>query len=464
LSDPVRHAALAEDCKALRDIFETLDRLEAGLEAAPRFIQARTRGYFTPDEDDLVRQMQLTYLTCRRALLNVIERCEDYPSEATLKDQLSRVIVALAAALTLYAKSLRLVEAYEEDPLVRKKLNEPDAKYGLDAGAFEEILASFTSFGNYRRLGRVARFWHRHRRDANTLGLETDADLGPLCDVIRRRRPAVRKQFGIIVRQRLRRDWSAFRRMIAAPLEGARYGVQSLFVGALAGVRTVRDYQPAVDPDALARLRESLRPGDILLVRSESKLGSALLPGFWGHAAIYAGTRDQVASLGVTGCGGFPGGADCVVEAIPAGVQVNPLEHSLRTDHVVVFRPAVSEDDKRAALVEAVSHVGKSYDFDFDFNVTTRLVCTELVYRSYHRRGGFNFALTKRLGRYTLTCDDIVSGLLEGGSRLPLDVTLMALQGADGRLRFIEPAQHVRMLGAIRDGFRPSAGLKDGCA
>ena len=461
MSDQGENDGLADDLKALPHIFETLDRLEAELDDATRLLQARNRGYFSPDEDDQVRRMQLSYLTCRRALYNVIERCEDYESEPTLRGRLSRLIVGLAAALTLYATSLKLVQRYEDDPLVRKKLNEPDLKFGLDADSFEEILGSFTSLGNYRRLGSATRYWHRHRRHSRELGLEDDPGLGPLCEVIRVRRPSVRKEFMSILRHRLHRDRTALWRSVVAPLSGARYGVQSLFLGALSGVRTVRDYRPALDAQAIGRIHVGLRPGDVLLVRSESKLGSALLPGFWGHAALYAGNRDDLGLLGVRTSRPLQGAAACVVEAIPAGVQINPLEQALHTDHLVVLRPRLSDAEKGAALEEALSHVGKPYDFEFDFNVTTRLVCTELVYRSYHRRGDFDFPLTKRLGRYTLTCDDIVGILLTEGSRLPVEVVTLALQGADGKLHFLEPPRAVDMLRAIHGGFRPKAQLTE---
>jgi hypothetical protein len=66
------------------------------------------------------------------------------------------------------------------------------------------------------------------------------------------------------------------------------------------------------------------------------------------------------------------------------------------------------------AIAEAFARVGKPYDFEFDFNVSTRRVCTELVYRSYHGRalgqasgGALRFELVKRIGRYTLTADAI---------------------------------------------------------
>ena len=78
-----------------------------------------------------------------------------------------------------------------------------------------------------------------------------------------------------------------------------------------------------------------------------------------------------------------------------------------------MLRPNLADAERRAAVLEAFRHLGKAYDFEFDFNVPARLVCTELIYRSFHGRGKITLPLIKRLGRYTLTCDDIIRWLLE---------------------------------------------------
>lgn len=71
-------------------------------------------------------------------------------------------------------------------------------------------------------------------------------------------------------------------------------------------------------------------------------------------------------------------------EAIGEGVIFTSLEHSVgEADAVAVLRPILSDEDRREALSRALSHRGKEYDFDFDFVTTDRLVCTELIFRTY---------------------------------------------------------------------------------
>src|SRR5207253_8495187 len=105
-----------------------------------------------------------------------------------------------------------------------------------------------------------------------------------------------------------------------------------------------------------------------------------------------------------------------VIEAISPGAVISPLEKCLFADHVAVLRPNVSPADRTAALAEAFGHLGKPYDFEFDFNVTSRIVCTELIYRCYHGRAGIQFPLVKRLGRFTLSGNDIVNLFLDSFS------------------------------------------------
>ena len=130
----------APDCDSLREILGGLDGLEQQLSSAQTAILARQRGYFTPDEDDRVRQMLLAYRSYRLGLYEIIYRYIDYEQIEEPTRQLRAFMVGFAAALTLYAKSLKLIQSYEHEPLIRQKLNEPDVKFGLEAGYFDDVL------------------------------------------------------------------------------------------------------------------------------------------------------------------------------------------------------------------------------------------------------------------------------------------------------------------------------------
>ncbi|MHB8520070.1 MAG: YiiX/YebB-like N1pC/P60 family cysteine hydrolase [Limisphaerales bacterium] len=475
MTDATLERQLQADCDSLREILAGLERLEREWDDARATVRARQRGYFTPDEDDRVRQMLLAYRNYRLALYEIINRYLGYETLGDARCRLRGLIIGFAAALTLYAKSLKLIQAYEHEPLVRKKLNEPDAKFGLEADFFEEILGAYTSLRNHRLIAHANQFWRAQRKTIKDLRLAESPEWEWLCQVIRRQRADVRKRFGKILRGRLRYDWRVLWQATLQPVRDMRYTLRSFVGSTLAKVRTTTHYQPAIDDGLLARLHELLRPGDVLLVRAEQKITTAVLPGFWAHAALYLGSRGDLAKLELdhwprvrkhwnelSEDGGRFGQ---VLEAINPRVLINSLEECLYADHVAVLRPAISRTHLAEAIDEAFGHVGKAYDFEFDFNTTSRIVCTELIYRSYHRRAGIEFPLVKRLGRFTLTCDDIMNFFLDRWGRQtdaappPFQLVALVLKGPDGRARFIPPASAVAAFRAIRSGQRPTKRL-----
>ena len=96
-----------------------------------------------------------------------------------------------------------------------------------------------------------------------------------------------------------------------------------------------------------------------------------------------------------------------ILEAVPEGVRMTTLEHCIGVaDSAAVLRPRVTEEEVREAIARGFSHLGKSYDFDFDFFTSDRLVCTELVYRCYD--GAVKFPLVDVMGRRTLPPTELV--------------------------------------------------------
>lgn len=465
-------AQLLADRDTLRGIVAGLDRLEARVDETPVFAAAAQRGYFTPDEDDRVRQGLLVYRNYRLAAYEIIFRYRDYVQIVDESLRLRSFLVAFAAALALYAKSLKIIQVTEHQPLLRAKLNEPDAKFDLEAGFFDDVLVGYSSLSNYRALARADRFWRGQRRSANARRLAADADWGWLCDGIRRKRVIVRRRLLDVLLRRLRYDWRAFWQTALRPARQTRYDLQSLLGGRFADVHLVASPVHVVTPDVLGALRPQLRSGDVLLCRAEGKLTAALLPGFWSHAAIYLGARAELEALHVhehlhaakrwEEVPADAGPLGCVIEGVAPRVRICPLEICLHADHVVVLRPNVPSAQVAAALGEAFGHLGKPYDFEFDFNVSSRIVCTELIYRCYHGRGLIQFPLVKRLGRFTLSGDDIVHLALDewdkaGGSEdVPLRPVGLILKRRDGQAHAVPAPRIVPLLRRIRRGWRPA--------
>ena len=465
-------AQLRSDRDTLREIVAGLDRLEALVDQTPVIPAAAQRRYFTPDEDDRVRQGLLVYRNYRLAAFEIIFRYRDFARIADESLRLRCFVIAYAAALVLYEKSLKIIQVTEHQPLLRAKLNEPDAKFDVEAGFFDDVLVGYSSLSNYRALARGDRFWRGQRRSEEFRRLDADPEWRWLGDIIRKKRVIVRKRLVDVLLRRLRYDWRAFWQTVLRPARQTRYGLQTLLGGRFADVYLVPNPVHVLTPQVLAALRPQLQPGDVLLCRAEGKLTAALVPGFWSHAAIYLGSRGDLEALRVreqphaaARWEELPeniGPLGCVIEAVAPRVHICPLETSLHADHVVVLRPNVPREEITAALGEAFGHLGKPYDFEFDFNVSSRIVCTELVYRCYHRRGTIQFPLVKRLGRFTLSGDDTAHLALDelakagGPDRAPLRPVAMILKRRDGQAHAVPPQRIVPLLRRIRRGWRPA--------
>ena len=462
---------LQVDRETLREVLPGLDRLESQWNDARLAIAARTRGYFTPDEDNHVRQMLLAYRNYRLALYEIISRCYEYERMEPQPLGLKLFLVGFAAALALYSKSLKVIQAYEREPLIRKKLDEPDAKFEIEEGFFEELLRAYSSPWNYQGLIRAAWFWRSHRRDFKEF-MNANPDCHWLVEVILKERVVVRKRLMHVLLCRLRYDWRSFGRTLLRPVKETRYSVHSLILAAGANVRTPGRHVPALTKSVVARLHQQLQPGDVLLMRAEKKLTAAILPGFWAHAALYVGGQSDLDALGIAGhpyvrkhqgeLTAQDQSLGCVIEAISPKVRLETLPNSLSADHVMVLRLGVAPEKVAAGVAEAFGHLGKPYDFEFDFNVSTRIVCTELIYRCYQSRGGIEFPLVKRLGRYTITGDDMADMVVKSLSRESIpehasfSVVAMALKMDDSEARFIENRDLLSMLKKIQAGWRPA--------
>ncbi len=455
----ITESRLLSDAQTLRQIVEGLEQLEQRAEHTDIVSKAGQRGYLTPAEDDRVRQGLLAYRNYRLALYDIILYLQPYPKLKPAGFRLKAFLLAFAAALTLYAKSLRLDELASRSELIREKLNEPEPKFDLEAGFFDEVMAGFCSLRNYGSILRALWFWTVRRRALRALVRFEPEPWGWLEQRIVHERRQVQAGLHRVLRSRLRLGWGTLWKTAFKPVDRMQYGVRSRLGGQFAGFWLHPELHQALDDKALGQLRPLLRPGDVLLMRSEGKLTAALLPGFWAHAAIFLGGRDDLTALDrhqselaeTDHAHGF------VIEAVSPRVRVVSLRTCLDADHVLVLRPQLSPETIRESLREALRHLDKAYDFEFDFNLSNRIVCTGLVYRTYHGRGDIRFELVKRLGNFTLTGDDVVRQAMQGISGAPggFQPVVLALRRGQG-WTFAGQAGRIRtLLNRIDKGWRP---------
>ena len=194
------------------------------------------------------------------------------------------------------------------------------------------------------------------------------------------------------------------------------YGVQSKVATYLGDTKIV-NRPPLIRVEQIKALQGRLRPGDILLERRNWYLSNPWLPGFWPHAALYVGRPEDLQRLGLTDhpavrkhlvaylAPARDKRPNTVIEAVSEGVMLNSLTHSLHADYVAVLRPRADARQIATAIARAFENLGRPYDFNFDFDDTSRLVCTQLVHVAY--QGALDFRLVRVLGRRTLPANEI---------------------------------------------------------
>lgn len=166
------------------------------------------------------------------------------------------------------------------------------------------------------------------------------------------------------------------------------------------------------------KIKEAMKPLDILLEKTPFRLTDKFIPGFYGHVAIWAGTEDELKELDVWNNPAVtPYHRDIksghfIIEALRPGVQINTLDHFLNIDDLLVVRDqSLTNEQRKEFLIRAFSQIGKDYDFNFDVETDKKIVCSEIVYVVFHN---IDWPAEKALGRYTISPDNVAVKVTDG--------------------------------------------------
>jgi uncharacterized protein YycO len=150
-------------------------------------------------------------------------------------------------------------------------------------------------------------------------------------------------------------------------------------------------YKPLIHKVKGHEVREVLKvlePGDILLRRYDGYLNTFFTPGFWGHAALYAG-KDEI------------------IHAIGKGVITEDILDFCRTDSIAVLR---LKNIKKDEIDKAINIAGKyakeccEYDYRFE-DGNGKVYCSELINECYNNCLKKDYSM--HLGNNVLTPDGI---------------------------------------------------------
>lgn len=379
----------AASVQTVLDLTQHIRGLRTAAETLQQTLETRSRGYFTPDEDDRVLHLWVSYHKSRAALLELIDAVRSSVGRAR-EAHAESFAVAYAAALILVNAARSLRDLFGNNELVRRKLNESYAAYGIEANSFDAIQLSLTDPANALRLKDANEFYAAQRQRLQDKAVDDDG-LRRILAVIDELAESVRVSTARYLKARVsERRYQANEQVVKGNLLRVIYALQEWGSRLASSISTNPRHVSQMPAAIVDQLLGMLQPGDVFVTRKECAFTNYFLPGYWPHAALYIGDQQ-------------------VIESLKDGVRERPIHSPLGNDAVAVIRPQLDVDTIRQALLRARTHLGKPYDFDFDFTRADRMVCTEVVYRSYEGLGSIRFQLTRRAGRQTLAAEDLLN-------------------------------------------------------
>lgn len=387
--------------------------------------QAQQRGWFTPDEDELIRTRYSHYLSSRSALLSTLEQLESTlrQPQKNWSEHLPIFTAAFTAACLMVRGSSFIIELAKKRPVIWKKLDEPEPRFGLPRYTFSNLHKAATNPSRRKQFQSAIEFFQQHRDEI--FAHENDALLAPLIAILREEEQQLAWQQQKIWRRRMFYRWFSFLR---SHHSGYRRVMFHLFRWSGSAIAELR--QPGIKPSGApkrlsAQQREELLalalPGDVFVTRHDDAMSNLFLPGFWPHAALHLGTPEQLEQV----IGKIPAPIKPryksqmrFLEAKKDGVKFRPAEETLHVDACLLLRPPLQQSSLAEALTRCLTHEGKKYDFLFDFRTTDRLACTEVIYRTYHGYAPVSFELLPKAGRVCIPAENLIDQALACGFTL----------------------------------------------
>ncbi|MCU7916761.1 MAG: Poxvirus G6 [Candidatus Thiodiazotropha sp. (ex Epidulcina cf. delphinae)] len=359
------------------------------------------------------------HLDLRQALYGVAYQYEcwlddrmDKKAGMTSSLRLQGVMISLSAALVLYDNYLLAVSIFQDDVELRRAINASDSGYRVERNELEAVGKAYHKLDNYLRVQRAIRFYQA-QIDSYRQTIEDDEDFAYLYQLIEQS-PSYRATFDGSPLRHVDNKMNFLFASVGDRLNGITSEGMNLLSGLFGntvGLVETRKGKLYGRPQLESAVISSLTAGDILLEKTPFRLTDKLIPGHWGHVAIWIGSESELKALGIWDHPLIlPWQAKIrqrhgVIEALRTGVTINPLSQFLNVDDLAVIRAAdLSLQQRREVLLRAFRQIGKQYDFNFDLETTDRIVCSELVYTVYVDR---EWPVKKMLGRYTISPDHV---------------------------------------------------------
>jgi len=405
---------IRRQAQALQSLTVSLPRLFEDAMSSEKLTEIVEKKFFDSAEDESIAYWFARFTTIRRNLWSIVETGIYYTGGM---DKLSQshdyqyFVLGYSAVCSLIRMDRFLLNKVATHTLIQRKLNEAFPNHRIERKQFSEIYQGLVHPHNAIRIHQAHRILKKRKTAINRAVTNS-----PVENIFERL--PQQERYIDLSRKNYLLAWLKSRRLIWRR-RGASAKQKSLFTIFEYGGRLAADLALPRPKQVTSAIRSEvealLQPGDFFITRHSHALTNLFLPGFWPHAALYLGTPQDRKRLGISAiptklvnASKYWVKQNCVLEAQKDGVHFRPLSETLRVDAFVVVRPNFSNAEKKDAILRVIEHAGKAYNFDFDFFRSDQLVCTEVIYRAYDGIGGFNIPLKERIGRKTLSAEDLL--------------------------------------------------------
>ncbi len=440
-----RYKALSASHKDINQTIKTdLEAYQSLVEQALTYRQATIDVYQRIDQQlrkrqplsgadlDELNQGMAAHLQLREQLYAVAYSYEcwlELDKKTQPETKLQGVMLSLSSALVLYDNYLLSISIFEENTKLRRYLNEQHKGFDISRDKLTEITLQYNSIQNRARMRTAIAYFKEQWDEQSDIFKQDNAYLHQLITQSPSYNTTL-KFSPLYVINRYNQFFGGLTHDTLQKTADEGINLFSLAFGNSVGLIQSRKGYLYKDDNVSNDIKPKLQAGDILLEKTPFRLTDKLIPGYWGHVAIWLGGEKELKELGIwdhpvvknfhpdikAGLG--------VVEALRNGVQINSLEHFLNVDDVAVLRQKeLSTKDRINIIILALRQVGKSYDFNFNIETNDKIVCSELVYVAY---SNMQWPTEKTLGRHTISPTHIAKKANKNG---PFKIISLYLNG-----------------------------------
>jgi uncharacterized protein YycO len=381
--------------------------------------------------------------------LNTKEATEDYSTryqylaknsdeQYTQKERFELVMISLSADLIFYDDYLLAYKNFNDQTNLREELNDANSAYGIEKNVLQDIVNAYNSLTKRQDIKDMIAYYDENKANYTD---EQNALFLYLKDLIENS-PSYQMGFDDTTGNTTSNLANVYNITVDAGDDALDLLLNEISkdFGNTAGLVATRKGKLYGDDNVAANVRSVVKPGDILLEKTPFRLTDKLIPGHWGHAAVYLGTDAELANLGVwdeltrlkdAGDRYFTQekidalraeiqAGKVIDEALRDGVQLNTIEHFLNIDDLAIMHNEnETQEDRKNRIILTMRQLGKDYDFKFDIETSVKIVCSELIYATDI---AIEWATETTAGIHTISPDNVAAKSIEADTvfSLPL--------------------------------------------